>query len=93
MNIIDRIKSVIHNPQGVSVANIMSTILVYSLDNYMQVGAAITFLATAIISILTKWSAYQQDKLDRIHKREMELLEFKARNNQLDSKENNITNE
>lgn len=88
MNIIDRIKSVMNNPQGVSIANIMSTILVYSLDNYMQIGAAITFLATSIIAILTKWSAYQQDKLDRIHRREMELLEFKAR-----TKENNITNE
>ena len=81
MNIIDRIKSVMHNPQGVSIANIMSTILVYSLDNYMQIGAALTFLATSIIAILTKWSAYQQDKLDRIHKRSMELLESKARNN------------
>ena len=88
MNIIDRIKSVMNNPQGVSIANIMSTILVYSLDNYMQIGAALTFLATSIIAILTKWSAYQQDKLDRIHKRKMELLEFEYRN-----KENNITNE
>ena len=78
MNIIERIKTMVQNPQGVSIANIMSTILVYSLDNYMQIGAALTFIATSIIAILTKWSSYQQDKLDRIHKREMEVLRLKS---------------
>ena len=78
MNIFYKIKQAVLNPESLSVANIMSAILIYSLDNYMQIGAALSFFATTIIAIVTKYSKYKQDKLDRIQKREIEMLRTKS---------------
>lgn len=72
--LIERIKQILTNPESVSIANIISGILIYSLDNYMQIGAAISFFATTIVAILTKYSKYKQDKLDRIQIRKVEMM-------------------
>lgn len=76
MNILSKIKNWVQNPESISIVNVMSTILVYSLDNYMQIGAALSFFATTFIAIAVKYSSYKQDKLDRIQARELELLQI-----------------
>ncbi len=84
MNIIERVKHICQHPESVSIVNIMSAVFFYSLENYMQMGAAISFFATTLIAIISKYSTYKQDRLDRIHKREVEMLRLKA---ELQSKE------
>ena len=92
MNIFtEKIKQLIHNPQSVSVVNVVSGILIYSLDNYMQVGAALSFFATTIIAIITKYSKYKQDKLDRVHAREVEMMRLTAELNLNNKTDHSLT--
>ena len=79
MNIIvEKIRTFIHTPQSISIANIVSGILIYSLDNYMQIGAALSFFATTLIAIISKYNTYKQDKLDRIQTRKVEMMRLEV---------------
>lgn len=82
--IIEKIKQAFYSPQSISIANIMSGILIYTLDNYMQIGAALSFFATTLIAIITKYNNYKQDKLDRIQAREVEMIKLRIELNILE---------
>ncbi|MAO22073.1 MAG: hypothetical protein CMJ25_15100 [Phycisphaerae bacterium] len=74
---LEKIKNAISNPESISVVNIVSGVLIYTVDNYMLIGAACTFLSTSLIAILNKYNSYKQDKLDRTQRREIELMRFR----------------
>ena len=58
---LEKIKNAISNPESISVVNIVSGVLIYTVDNYMLIGAACTFLSTSLIAILNKYNSYKQD--------------------------------
>jgi len=68
-----KLKFHLQNFDGLSFHTLISGMIVYTVDNYYAICGALTLVATTTVTVLTKYNNYQQDKLDRIQSRVIEL--------------------
>ena len=79
LHFLERLKGSVTNGDVPAVSTLISGMLMYALDNHMQIIAALSFLLSSGIAIISQYNKQKQSTLDKIHAREMEKLTTMAK--------------